>query len=148
MTPDLSTVALRTPDRPKLRPRWWWFPSLLLVALIVAAVPKVVADPAKVHRVTFVNRTTYAIHVEASDERRDGWTGLGIVERQGTTAVRDVADQGREWIFRFESQGVDGGELRLRRDDLARSGWRVVIPESVGERLAREGATPTPPTDF
>ena len=148
MTPDRSTVALRNPDRPKLRPRWWWVPSLLVVALIIAAIPRVVTDPATVHRVTLVNQTPYAIHVEASDGQRDGWTGLGIVERQSTTVVRDVADQGREWIFRFESQGFDAGEIRLREDDLARSGWRVVIPESVGERLARQGATPTPPTDF
>jgi hypothetical protein len=51
--------------------------------------------------------------------------------------VRDVVDQGREWVFRFESQGFDAGKLRLRKVDLVRTGWRVVISESVGERLAR-----------
>jgi hypothetical protein len=62
--------------------------------------------------------------------------------------VRDVVDQGIEWIFHFESQGVDAGELRYGESDLMRSGWKVVIPESVGERLAGQGVTPTPPPGY
>jgi hypothetical protein len=140
----LSTIAPHTADRPSLRIRSWWLPALLAVALIVAALPRIVADPAMVHRITLVNRTVYAMHVEVTGGQRDGWTGVGIAEREDTTVVRDVVDQGRSWIFRFESQGFVGGELRLAKGDLARSGWRVVISESVGERLARQGASPTP----
>ena len=48
------------------------------------------------------------------------------------------------WIFRFHSQGLKGGELRLTKDDLARVSWRVVIPDSIGRRMAGQGASPTP----
>jgi hypothetical protein len=42
----------------------------------------------------------------------------------------------------------DGGDLRFTKDDLARADWKIVIPASVGARLAAAGATPTPPPDF
>ena len=34
-------------------------------------------------------------------------------ERDATTVTTKVLDQGDAWIFHFESQGLDGGELPL-----------------------------------
>jgi hypothetical protein len=55
-----------------------------------------------------------------------------------------VVDQGEVWLFRFDSQGKTGGELRLNRSELEASGWRIAIPDEVGTRLADAGAPPTP----
>ena len=147
MTSAISSVTTHSPDRPKLRVQWW-IPALLVVVLIATIMPRLLANTPTVPEITLVNRTKYAMHVQATDSARDGWTGMGTVERQDTTVVRDVVDQGSEWIFHFESQGVDGGEVRYGENDLVRSGWKVVIPESVGERLAGQGATPTPPPGY
>ena len=114
MTSAISTVTTRSPDRPKLRVQWW-IPVLLVVVLIAAVLPRLLANTPTAPEITLVNRTKYAMHVQATDAGRDGWTGMGTVERQDTTVVRDVVDQGSEWIFHFESQGVDGGELRYRK---------------------------------
>ena len=110
--------------------------------------PRTFAGPATISRVTFVNPTSYALGIEVTGAREDGWTDLATAERERTTEVRDVVDPGKTWIFRFESQGVDGGELRLSKDELARAGWKVEIPASVGDRLAEKGAPPTPPPGF
>jgi hypothetical protein len=147
MTPDLLTVTARSPG-PKRRVPWWWLASSLVVVVIIATLPRLVASTPVVREITLVNRTPYAMQVQATDAGRGGWTGLGTVQRQRTALVRDVVDQGREWIFHFESQGFDGGELHVRKSDLERSGWTVVIAESVGARLERQGATPTPPPGY
>ena len=148
MPPDTATIRPRSPDRPKLRFQWWW-PALAIAAIaIVVVLPRTFAGPATISRVTFVNPTDYALGIEVTGGHEDGWTDLTTAERERTTEVRDVVDQGKTWIFRFESQGVDGGELRLSKDALAHAGWKVEIPASVGARLARKGAPPTPPPGF
>jgi hypothetical protein len=106
------------------------------------------SQPATVHRVSIDNETSYALNVEVTGANHDGWTGLATAERERTTDVSDVVDQGKTWIFRVDSQGVDGGEITVSRDDLVRAGWKVVIPASVGTRLAAGGAPATPPPDF
>jgi hypothetical protein len=53
--------------------------------------------------------------------------------------VEEVADQGREWVFRFSYGGVDAGELVLSRDRLARDGWNITVPSAVAERLRDAG---------
>jgi len=58
--------------------------------------------------------------------------------------VAEVIDQGEVWLFRFDSQGSSGGELRLTRAELEASDWTVVVPAEVGTRLAQAGAPPTP----
>ncbi len=51
--------------------------------------------------------------------------------------MSEVIDQGDVWVFRFDSQGESGGELRLSRTELEAAGWRVSIPAEVGARLAQ-----------
>ena len=100
--------------------------------------------PATVARITFVNPTVYSLNVEVKPETGTAWSSAGFVPRQSTTVVEEIPDQGDVWIFRFDGQGRHGGELRRTRVELEGDGWRVEIPDEVGERLAAAGAHPTP----
>jgi hypothetical protein len=145
MPPDIATRAPRAHRRLPARWFWWLWPAAIVtVAVIVAAAPRVFVDPPRIGHLSFENRTQYALEVEVTGAQRDGWLLLGTAERGATTVAPRVPDQGDAWIFHFESQGLDGGELPLSKDDLVRSGWRVVIPSAIGDRLASRGASPTP----
>jgi hypothetical protein len=125
-----------------------WAQLLVPVAVLaafVAVAPRVFVDPPRAEHVSLENRSDYAMEVEVTGARRDGWLRLGTAERGSTTIVSDVVDQGDEWIFRFGSQGLDGGETRVGRAELVRDGWRVTIPDSIAAHLAALGAPPTPP---
>jgi hypothetical protein len=122
----------------------WLVGAVCFAAIVVAILPRVFVDPARVDRVTFVNHTVYAAEVEVTDAQRSGWLRLGTAERGATTSMTRVVDQGDEWIFRFGAQGLDGGELRMTKSDLIRSQWEVVIAEPIAKRLAQEGAAPSP----
>ena len=100
--------------------------------------------PATVASITFENPTAYALGIEVSPGEGRGWTSAGFVRQKSTAVVEEIGDQGDVWLFRFDSQGQTGGELRLTRSELEAAGWRVVIPETVGQRLADTGAPPTP----
>ena len=93
---------------------------------------------------------SHAIRSRRRRERRSRrrLDGFGHRRAGNSTDVRDVIDQGDVWTFRFTSQGYDAGQVQITKADLKRSDWRVVIPAAVGERLAGQGATPTPPPGF
>ncbi len=97
-----------------------------------------------VSRITFENPTVYALDIEVNPGTGTGWTSAGSVRQKSNAEVREVIDQGDVWLFRFDSQGASGGELRLTRAELEASGWTVSIPAEVGTRLAEAGAPPTP----
>ena len=120
----------------------------ILVVGLVAAVGLtslgLFSVPKTVPRITFENPTVYALDIEVSPGTGTGWTSAGSVRQKSTADVREVIDQGDVWVFRFDSQGGTGGELRLTRAGLEETAWRVTIPEEVGTRLAGSGAPPTP----
>jgi hypothetical protein len=116
----------------------------VVAAVALASVVGLSGGPATVPRLTFQNPTAYALDVEVSPGTGTGWTSAGSVRQQSTTDVNEVVDQGEVWLFRFDSQGKTGGELRLNRSELEASGWRIAIPDEVGTRLADAGAPPTP----
>lgn len=141
-----AAVRTETSDRVASRAR-------LMVAVVVVAVVGAIgltfvvslsSGPATVPRITFENPTPYALDIEVSPRPGAGWTSAGSVRQLSTADVQEVIDQGDMWIFRFDSQGETGGELRLSRAELAASDWRVVVPTEVGRRLAEAGAPPTP----
>jgi hypothetical protein len=102
------------------------------------------SGPKKVGRITFENPTPYALDIEVSSGAAGGWTSAGSVRQMSTAEVSEVIDQGDVWVFRFDSQGQSGGELRVSRTALEASGWRVSIPTDIGTRLAAAGAPPSP----
>lgn len=116
----------------------------LVGAIGLTFVVNLSSGPATVPRITLENPTPYALDVEVSPAPGAGWTSAGSVRQQSTADVQEVIDQGDVWIFRFDSQGETGGELRLSRAELVASDWRVVVPTEVGRRLAEAGAPPTP----
>lgn len=141
-----TIVQPATPDRVRRTLGLGVVAALLVLAAAVtlAFVVNLSAGPATVPRLTFENPTAYALDIDVSPGTGSGWVSAGSVRQQSTADVNEVIDQGDAWLFRFHSQGASGGELRLSRTELAASGWRVVIPEEVGARLADAGAPPTP----
>jgi hypothetical protein len=71
-------------------------------------------------------------------------TPLGTAPAHATTEIRSVADQGPTWVFHFDAQGADGGDLNISRADLGVANWRVEIPAEVATRLRGAGAPPSP----
>ena len=116
----------------------------LAVAIGLTFLVGLSSGPKTVARITFENPTAYALDIEVSSGREGGWTSAGSVRQKSTAEVSEVIDQGEVWVFRFDSQGHSGGELRLSRSELEASGWRVSIPDEVSARLTRAGAPPNP----
>lgn len=116
----------------------------LAVALGLTSLVGLSSGPETVARITFENPTAYALDIEVSSGATGGWTSAGSVRQRSTGEVSEVIDQGDVWVFRFDSQGASGGQLRLSRTELEAAGWRVSIPAEVGARLANAGAPPTP----
>lgn len=116
----------------------------LAAALVVAFVAGLSGGPATIARITFENPTDYALGIEVRPASDTSWTSAGSVAQRATAVVEEVVDQGAAWVFRFDSQGRSGGELRLSRSELEASGWRVTVPVDVGRHLADSGAPPTP----
>jgi hypothetical protein len=118
---------------------------LLAIAatIVLTFVVGLSSGPATVPRITFENPTPYALDIEVSTGT-GGWTSAGSVRQRSTADVLEVIDQGDLWVFRFDSQGATGGELRLTRAELEDSDWKVAVPTEVGRRLAEAGAPPNP----
>lgn len=89
------------------------------------------------------NRTDYDISIAASSPDRALWTPLGTVDAGEKTDFEGVIDQGDEWVFRFTTQGHDGGEVEMSRHDLEADDGKLVIPASVGATL-RDDGVPVP----
>lgn len=141
------TAGLR-PRPPGLR-RWWRVAATGAAAVgLLALGPSLLRGPAFVERIAIVNASPYDIGVEVTDADRDGWTSVTTAGSGATSFGLEVVDQGPVWIFRFRSQGRDGGELRTTRDELRDRRWSVEVPAEVSDRLRRAGVSPTPYADL
>ena len=117
------------------------FPPLSIVALLIVgallclAMAYALRDPDFVPRVTVENPSRLDINVSVRPS--DDASRLILASVPPTTSARtlDVLDQGDEWIFSFSSGGVDGGTIRVSREKLAADDWRLVVPDSVIDRL-------------
>lgn len=113
----------------------------------VAAVTLLVAGctgaPVTVDRITVVNHTDYDIQVHVTGRDPGIWLPIAIVEARSEDLARDVIDQGDRWTFRFLYQGEPLEETSLTRGELEGGGWRVAIPEAIGERLSALGEPPS-----
>ena len=135
--------AVLTPPRP--RSAQLASIAVVLIGLAVtvgvafAVVRLGVGEPTTFRRLTVQNPTPYMVNVDLTGANRNGWLDVGSFRREGRRSVEELADQGRQWVFRFSYGGVDGGELAVSRDQLARDGWRVTVPTEVAERLRQAG---------
>jgi hypothetical protein len=85
--------------------------------------------------VTVDNPSDLAVNVTVRPAGDQSGLVLATVPPTTTAQTLDVLDQGDEWVFSFSSGGIEGGTLRVSRAKLAADGWRVVVPESVIQRL-------------
>ncbi len=113
------------------------------MAFLLMAVMPAMEPPADVERVTVDNPHEWPAGVEVAGGERDGWVGLGAVERQASETFEDVLDQGGQWAFRFSYAGVAGGEVALPRADLDRRGWKITVPDTFAERMRAAGLAPS-----
>jgi hypothetical protein len=115
---------------------------VLAIVLAAAAVPLMglLEGPSFVDRLSVENPTRYDIGIDVTDADRDGWMAIGTARRATSSTFEEIIDQGDVWIFRFRAQGEDGGELRVTRQELEGDGWKLTIPESVGDDLQAKGA--------
>jgi hypothetical protein len=121
--------------------------SAAIVLVVVAATVGVLFALARIdpgestayRRLTVDNPSPYNVNIEVAGTDRAGWLDVGSFRREERRTVEEVADQGREWVFRFSYGGVDAGELVLSRDRLARDGWNITVPSAVAERLRDAG---------
>ena len=104
-----------------------------------------VGEPTSFRRLTVHNPTPYMVIVDVTGAKRDGWLDVGSFPRERQRTVEELADQGRQWVFRFSYGGVDAGELVVTRDQLARDGWKITVPPGVGERLREAGLSESAP---
>jgi hypothetical protein len=116
-----------------------------LVALaVIIGVSAAVEGPAYVDRISIRNATPYAIDVEVTNGDRDGWTNLGPVSPDERDDFRAVVDKGDRWVVRVSSAGIDGGQIEVGREQLARRNWEITIGDEISGRLAENGATSAP----
>ena len=111
---------------------------LIVVLAIAIAIPftmPLCSAPTADVAITFENPTEYPLDIEVTSDPDSGWTSAGFVPPR-STALAHVVDHGDDWLFRFASQGEDGGELQLTRRDLHASRWHIAIPVEVEMRLS------------
>ncbi len=116
----------------------------VLLGALLGPLPGLFESPAFIERLTVENPTEYHITIDVTGDDRDGWIGVGTAQKRGRSIFNEVIDQGDVWIFRFASQGSEGGELLLTRAELEQSKWTVDIPEEVANSLRAQGAPPSP----
>jgi hypothetical protein len=124
------------------------FPPVSVIALVIAGVLLCAAmayalrDPEVVSSVTVENPGQLDVNVSVRSANDEGQLILATVPPTTSATNLDVLDMGDEWIFSFSSGGVDGGTMRVSRAELAADGWRIVVPESVIQRLASGAFVP------
>jgi hypothetical protein len=95
--------------------------------------------------VTVQNPHAWVANVELADPGSSGGGGLGIgtVGPGETISFREVADQGRRWVFHFTYAGVTA-ELQVDRATLRRNSWTVRVPDAFAAELRAQGVKETP----
>lgn len=127
----------------RLRDRRQQVADVLVGALAVVMLVSAAAldRPATfVDRIEIANPTSYQVEVEVRGAASQGWLALGGFRRESSRTVEDVLDQGDRWTFRFSYGGFVAGEVGMSRADVR---GQVMIPPSVGDRLAEAGFAPS-----
>ncbi|MEA2499384.1 MAG: hypothetical protein QOH26_1789 [Actinomycetota bacterium] len=113
--------------------------SALLVALLCAGC----SGERFVETIVIDNPTAFNANVDVAAGESEAWMGLITAEANSETAVEQIYDQGSTWVFRFSYSGYEES-IELSRAELARSGWRVTVPESFATALRERGVLPPP----
>lgn len=144
MTTDLEDPPLASSTGHRLPPEIFLVVAALLVAVGLSRGP--LATPATVDRLVIDNPTEYDLQVTARGPTERASVAVATVSRGQRLTADQVIDQGDTWVFHFAGQGRDGTDVTIDRDDLAREGWVLTIPDEVAQDLRAKGAPPTPLT--
>ncbi|MCU1429324.1 MAG: hypothetical protein JWL83_3324 [Actinomycetia bacterium] len=138
-----SIQGIRSRPTRRISFEWWWVLSaaLFVVALLIAA-PEM-RTGGFVSHVDVANASEFAVEVQVSAPNHDGWMALGTAVNGTSTSFREVYDQGAAWTFHYNAQGLRA-DVQMSRDDLARAGWKVQVPQALAERLRAAAAAATP----
>ena len=118
--------------------------GLVAGAIVLFATVRLLEDPARVSNLTINNRSEFDIEGEITSPAHDGWLRLTGVPVTTATQYADVLDPGDVWVFSFQAQGRDGGEVAIPKAQLAAAGWKLDVPPSVIDRLRAAGAPTSP----
>jgi hypothetical protein len=117
---------------------------IIAIASVLVVGVVVLAEPARVDRLTITNPSEYDISVDMTSGESGTWLPFAVVGQRSTRDYQQVLDQGDSWVFAFRSQGRDGGEVTVTRADLAAAGWKLTVPDSAIDRFRQDGAPASP----
>jgi hypothetical protein len=118
------------------------FGVLVALAALLAGGLWVTKGPDFVNHVSVTNKTGYDLNVDVTTAKHDGWMPISVATGGATTVTRDVIDQRDTWVFRFSYAGRNAGEISVPRSELAKNGWRIVVPDQVAKNLGDAGILP------
>jgi hypothetical protein len=150
MNDAMSATVLRPKD-PRavpVRSLLLWGGLAVVIGLVAVLAAAALRGPKFVSGVTINNPSPYVVTVDVAPANSSEWTELSAISPNTTTSVSQIVDQGRTWVFRVASAGVDGGVFSVSRNGLAQAGWKVTIPASVIARLRAQNVSDAPPVDF
>lgn len=110
-------------------------------ALLLVLVSLTLRTPEHVS-LTVRNPLDWRADVSVRAEGDPAWTHAGAVPRNGELELLRLPDQGDEWVVRFSYAGAQQ-EVTVSRGELAANGWRIDVPDELGEDLEEAGVAPT-----
>ncbi len=141
----MTSVLTRQPPRPSTGPVS--IAVLVIGAAAVAAVSALLLSslrtPSRVAELTIENPHEWNVRVDVTESARNGWLGVGDLDRRSTQTFYDVIDQGEQWVFRFAYGGVGGGEVVVDRARLEQDGWKLAVPQDFAERMRQARMEPS-----
>jgi hypothetical protein len=138
---DLRTQSRETGWRRRRRTIPTRLIDVVVGALFALAVTAVAVDsPSRTPDITVENSTPYDLTIEVSERDGDDWMGFALVNAHSEIVVGKPIDHGPQWTFRFGA----GGNYTVERSALEAAGWRMRVPDDVGDQLAAAGVAPSP----
>ena len=99
----------------------------VVAAAVIWFILAITAGPDTVPRLTIVNDSAVDVEVAVARSRGAGIVDLGPVSARSTRTIRDVIDQGDQWVFVVDTARDRIGEVSVDRDELVRDGWAVHV---------------------
>ena len=102
-------------------------------AMLAAAVAGELLDPPSTVDLVIANESTQEVTVVLAGRAGAPVLPVATVDAGEERPVAEVLDQGSTWLVTFRTAGETTGELEVSRSELAEQGFRIVVPETVGD---------------
>ena len=145
--PSTSTLSLpsQTASSPGRTAAGWAAAGLAAVLGALGAAQFL--DPPGTVDLVVVNETDRDVTVVVAGSAGAPVLPVATVDAGEERRVDQVVDQGSTWVVTFRVDGEPVEELELPRADLARDGFRIVVPTAVAEAPPAEPPAPPPSDD-